>query len=731
LNTEANPLNYPPTSSADEQNLEIERDGGRSRRPGFDVEQFYQENTAPITIQTGVEIGRNQFHWKNVGGDPDVEFVVVQLGNYVAIHNLGEIPVSATPVFTKTFATSVYGNTFGFSDVDGSLVIATGLKQVTVLTYDGTTITSQDRTLYTRDLFGVASTISGDNLTDALGLQIRPTTKSDEHIYNLRNQTWGPPRVEDGNTTTQKDCITEFEATASAYPSNADYVTPFLFADVNKTSDENVKRFFHTTAVSTPPRSARAPLGYFIIDALERGVSRLSEVQKLNTTYSVLGHDITSLPADTTPGGPSVVGQYAGRVWYGGFSGEVVDGDAKSPRMSSYLLFSRLVRDPSEINLCYQAADPTDAEDPDLVSTDGGFIKIDGAYNIQALVAIETSLFVMAENGVWQITGDDSNTFTATAYSVSKISSNGCVSGNSVVLSNNRLAYWGENAIYGVERDQFGSWVVINTTEDTIQTLYDSIPLTDKENSIGYYDEDNNTIRWVYGGSIGSRETTTELLLDLRFSAYTKNLINLPGDVQGILSVSGGESNLDDTDLSVTVGGVAVTVGGETVFVPQVVLSQDVTQSYYTVLLEFDNAVKYTFGRYRRADTPYDWTALGLPTDSPAFLQTGPVTLGDARLRKDVPYLTSYLRHAPTDEVVPSCFLKTKWDWTIDIETEKWSTPRQVYRPMRPEQAGGITSSRSRVRGGGRSVAFRFESEEGKPFRIYGWELNVQSGTEE
>src|SRR3546814_15771309 len=102
--------------------------------------------------------------------------------------------------------------------------------------------------------------------------------------------------------------------------------------------------------------------------------------------------------------------------------------------MSSYVLFSQLVTDATSIVACYQSNDPTSSDQSDLLHTDGGFIRIEGAFNIVGLVNIGAALVVFAENAVWTISGGNSNGFTATGYKVTKITSSGCISHGSIVV---------------------------------------------------------------------------------------------------------------------------------------------------------------------------------------------------------------------------------------------------------------------------------------------------------
>lgn len=738
LNTEANPLNFPPTGSFDESNMNINRDGSRIRRLGFDVEEDYEVRTATnVSFDDEQIIGRRQFRWSNVGGASSDEFLVVQVGNFISIHNLDILPLSSPEslVYTLELPIDTYSTDYGFAIVDGALVMGTGEKQIYIFEYKNGAIELTRESLLIRDLFGVEVNIDGTELTSPINIQVRPSTSTQPHVYNLRNQGYTLPVPRREQSITLYDPIEEFNLIEGTYPSNADLFNEFYFPDPAIVFNTTIERYLGPNNVATLPRNSKAPVGYFIIDAMERGTSRSTREGALRAEHPELTFVGNTLPSDTTPGGPSVLAQYSGRVWYAGFSGEVVDGDNKSPRMSSYILFSQTVTDPSKIKNCFQEADPTSNQDADLVATDGGFIKIDGAYNISALVPIESSLFVLAENGVWRISGDGGNSFSATEFSISKLSDQGCISGSSAVVTDNSMLFWGEYAIYGIERNQFGEWQTINVSRNNIQRLYDSISLFDRSRSIGYYDPDNTTVRWLYGSDFIDRSSSEELILDLQFNVFTKNKIELPTGVSGLFTVSGGTTSDDNTELTVFTDVEDVTDNAdEDVTVPKTNVVRDTTRSFYCILLNYGATVTYTFGQYRREDTTDDWTAFGEATDSPAFLLTGSITGGDGRLRKDVPYITTHFKQTDDETLASidsSCVFSSQWDWTPNAETGKWTNPRQIYRILRDSHAGGIVSTRSKVRGSGRSVAFKFESEPQKNLHIYGWEFNLEATGDE
>lgn len=731
LNTEGNPLSFPSNASFDEANMEINSDGSRSRRGGFDVEADY------VTVDTGIPrrvglAGRTQFRWKNPGGDPSKQLLVVQIGNYLGVHDLDEFPLSDGLIYSTTFDIDTYNTNFDYAVVDGILVVANGLKEVTVLEYDSGTVTKSTKSLLIRDFFGVESEYDGDTLTEAQNLTIRPDSLSDEHTYNLRNQTFALPRVDGSdNDLILEDPLDIFYVRSgnTVYPSNSDSSVPHLVADSTKDSGRTLERFQASDLYNNPTGTGKAPQGYFIIDALERGESRLEQEQSLRDQYSDLTQTVSSLPEDITPGGATALAQYSGRVWFSGFSGEVTDGDGKSPRMSSYLLFSQVVTDPTQIGNCFQEADPTSHEDPDIVDTDGGFIKIDGAYGIKKLVPAGSSLFVFAENGVWRVLGSDGDSFRATGYSVFRLTDEGCVSSGSVVLSGSTMFYWGESDIFTVTKDQIGDWVVQNISEQTVDSLYSEISTSERSNVVGYHDMENSAVRWLYGNFLSENTSSKELILNTKFGAFTFNTIPHTDLAEGPFCVSGGQTFTGNVSEVVTVSGETVTVSGEDVTVPLTNQLRDASSTLYCVVLDYAPTITYTFGGYQEGQV-LDWDLLGEGVDSPAYLVTGPLTGGDGRLRKDVPYLTTYFKQTEESDWSgdeSSCFVRSQWDWTTDIDSGKWSNSRQAYRRPRAKPGQALIVTRNKIRGSGRSVSFRFESEEGKGMHLYGWDFNLES----
>lgn len=728
--TESNPLSFPDNSNFDELNFDILEDGSRRRRLGFDLEDSYETVDTGILNQENNPAGLNQFRWVNAGGAPDKVILVAQIGNYIGFHDLDSFPISDNLITSYTMNIDTYSNRYSFAVTDGVLVVATGAKEISVFEYDGTSITKTDKKLYVRDLFGVEAQGDGRTLTTVDNINYRPTNLTQTHTYNLRNQTFGPPRVtRNGDNTDLVDPISDFYVGggSTVYPSNSDAVTPYLFAQPNSLSDAVVERYHGDTAFRSPPEVIVSPKGFFIIDALERGQSRLDQISDLMNENPSLTHNVTSLPADRTPKGAKVIEAYAGRIWYAGFSAAVIDGDEKSPRMSSYILFSQLLSDPTQINRCYQEASPTSNVDSALVETDGGFVKVEGAYNIQRMITIQSSLFVFAENGVWEISGIDRNSFTATSYRVNKVSEEGCISGTSVVSANNLLVYWSQGSINIITRNDYGDWVVQDLSETTIRSFYlDEITPPERTQAIGYYDPARSAIRWLYGNGLNSGIAGKELIISFKYNSFLKNTISNSNDVKGPVSISGGIGIKAESTSNVTVNGATVTENSVTVTVTRLIQQQaNPNQYFYCIILDTEPTITYTFGGYKNEDWE-DWSA----EDAPAYIVTAPNTATESRLRKDVPYLTTYYRHTgPSD--TSSCLVSSRWDWTTDANTSKWSTPREAYRPRTNFSGDSLLATRNRIRGNGRAVSFKFETSPGKDLRLYGWDHNLEATTEE
>src|SRR5690606_41594461 len=110
---------------------------------------------------------------------------------------------------------------------------------------------------------------------------------------------------------------------------------------------------------------------------------------------------------------------------------------------------------------------------PDLLDTDGGFIRIDGAYGIQRLINVSNALLILASNGVWMLQGGSDYGFKATNYLVSKISNYGCISPSTAVQVDKNVMFWSGDGFYLVSQNHFGVYVADNFSKSTIKSFYE------------------------------------------------------------------------------------------------------------------------------------------------------------------------------------------------------------------------------------------------------------------
>lgn len=748
LVTDASPLTFPENSSAVDINMELNSDGSRQRALGMDYEDLYQ--TISTTVAGTSDTAVNTYKWENAGGDPEKVIICVQFGNQVKFFDGDSQPLSAGLIGTRNFTSSLSSQRFSFSSVDGNLVIATGINLITVAKYNGSTLSYSTDTIKVRDFFGVQDFDGSTDLTVGAGIQRRPSSLTQAHRYNLRNQGYGVARMVN-NEDNVVDPITGFRDSHQAikgsnkYPSNSDSIAGFLYADASDNNDRNSRRYFAIDNVKNPIGSTPAAKGYFIIDLLNRGSSRITEASRNATTYPELGWNISSLPQDSTTGGATVISEFSGRIWYSGFNGENVNGDDKSPVLSSYIAFSQLVDDPSQITRCYQEGDPTADDAPDILDTDGGYIRLNDAYGISGMVNLGRNLMVIASNGVWRIYGGNDSGFSATNYVVEKITDKGARGPSSIVQIDNTLMYWSDDGIYWVRQNQYGDWSAESMTQNRIQRLYNSISIEDKKGCVATFDGYQRKVRWLYNNHFAIVGEQKELIFDVNLNAFYERHISQLNVGNVPLVMSSFNTNTfkvtEQVEL-VTVEGVNVTENSNLVTVTEAIRSSDnsLYEIGYVVVTQILPTIQYTFGAYTDPDF-IDWkSANGVGVDSPATLVTGTATGGDAMLYKQIPYLYVHMKRTEdgfVGDFVPdnqsSCKIQSRWDWTNSANANKWGPEFEAYRYRRVYMPADIMDdfdtgyeliiTKNKLRGRGRSIAFRFSSSPGKEMHIYGWAL--------
>jgi len=755
--TEANPLEFPENASLDEQNMNINRDGSRQRRFGMDWSDAAHEIALADSLSsTGDAV--SSFSWKSVGNNGEVNLGVVQRGLKLYFYDLNLPDPSSSLLYTHTFTPLEMPSAavpIHFSSAYGKLIMAVGTQIVYVGTWNGSSLDTplDSYSLEVRDRWGV---------DDGLAVDFRPPTLSVAHEYNLRNQGWplvtwvvNPPG--DGSVApSYLDPLATTPANffiitgALAYPSNADLFWAAKMAVILPTSTQVNNINAHSTwelsklNFGTTP----APRGHYIIDPFSRGASRIA----------VSG--IIGLPADQSFGYVNSVASYAGRIWHSVVSTIGTQLGDFSPNIGNMLFYSIASSDIDKWNKCHAEGDPSSEESNDPIDTDGGFVTLTEAGRIFKMIPMGESLFVFATNGVWEIFGGDQG-FSATIQSVVKVTDIGPLSEKTIVDGENVIAYWAETGIIAISISPTTlRGTPINITEETIQSYYDDILIDFKLEAKGEYDRISKQILWLYNTVEQESKYyfTKELVLDLNKQAFSKREIIPVSKTLGIGPYPTAHLKMQNIIIGtvpedVTVGGVPVTAGGETV---TIIISSSEQKTKTSLLYFIANtdgiAEDYYLGSYINFNF-IDWEriqgALGdFGKDTPAYLLTGYTTGGDSSRDKWAPYVSvkfkrtesGYVENPVTHEITlfdeSSCTLQGQWQWTNDPVVGRWTTPQQAYRLPRfftlsPEHifAHDVISTRNKIRGKGKALSIKFSSEPGKDMYIYGWGMDVAMKT--
>lgn len=680
LITEAAELTFPDGASVDELNCDLRRDGSRRRREGVALESNYTLSSFTITNDELVNTG----NWVNVGGNASLEFLVIQKGNSLYFYNKADLPYSSqAESFSVSLSSYEFSGSIGannakcqFASINGTLVVSSEAINTIVITYTGSNITVASIAFKTRD-FEWQGNVDEYSTNDS--------TPSAGRTYDAKNAGWG----QGGGPADYTKALTHPWYAGKDQEGNYD-------------AAEWAKVFAGTTLTAN---------GHFILDFFNKVRSGLTTETESSRFKSVAS--------------------FSGRVFYAGLT---------SAKNAGTILFSRLVEDEADLGKCYQQNDPTAEYLSDLVATDGGFINIPDAVNIQLLYPFRSSLFVFAENGVWQITGVD-GIFSATAYGVNRVSNIGLLNPQAFVQAEGLPFWWSRFGIHTLTIDEVsGQGSEQNITISTIQSFWDRISTTAKAKVTSIYDSINKKIYWAYPDNDETIESKLNniLILDLTLSAFypwkISDQASNTSSVVGLSFYSGFGATELALDVITSAGDDVVTSAGDDVINTQI--SDFTTGDPALVLLVRDGATnKLTMAKFSDAGF-LDWG----DTDYTSFAETGYDFIGDLIVKKNAPYIAVYSRLTEQgftgnevdgyESIRPSSLLvSTAWDFNSNF-----GSPQEAYRFKHPivvdpdnlsnfNYPEDVITTRLKVRGHGRSMRIKYESTQGKDFILLGWGL--------
>ena len=697
LVTEASELTFPDGASVDELNCDLRRDGTRRRRLGVEYETGNVLSSFTLSDSEQTATGA----WVNVGGNADLEFLVLQKGATLYFYNKGALPYS-NQVESNSVNLSSYQHSGSagadtakcqFTSIKGNLVVSSPEINTIAIEYSSGTFTVTQISFEIRDFEYQGNTSE---------YYEEKSSPSQNRKYDTQNAGWV-------GTKGAAALSTWSSANSGKHPP----LTHPWYAGKDSNGDFNATEWDRIFGGTTLTGNGHYILDFFTKDrATASGLSGLTK------------------PTDAEASRFRCAESFSGRVFYAGID---------SAENAGTILFSKVVETVDDLGICHQQNDPTAEYLSDLYATDGGELRIPDAVKIQRLYAYQNSLFVFAENGVWQISGVD-GVFRATEFSVNRVTRVGMLQPQTFVEAEGVPFWWSRFGIHTLTTDPVsGQGTEQNLTIPTVQTFWDAIDADAKLKVTAVYDAINKRIYWGYPNAdeTVASKLNNFLILDVPLQAFypwkISDQTSNTDCVVGLAFYSGYGAS--EVALDVTSNNGAddvVTSNGNDVVSTQISNTNTGDAAIVLICREGSNN-KITFGAFTAIDF-LDWTN----TNYSSFAETGYDFVGDLVTKKNAPYIVTHCRVTETGftgnendgyEPIRPSGLKVSAAWDF---AEDFGTSQQVYRlkyPLFPNNSNlsdfnypdDVITSRVKIRGHGRSMRIKYESEQGKDFLLLGW----------
>lgn len=447
-----------------------------------------------------------------------------------------------------------------------------------------------------------------------------------------------------------------------------------------------------TTINNVTLDNAQAPQGAFILSAFQQLRSSVSGIAGLTSITTVMR--------------PRTGTWFAGRIWYTGVdASQQATGDAQYYTWTESIYFSQIVQAVNDFGHCYEQNDPTSENLFDLLATDGGVINIQGSGAIYKLFPIQNGLLVFAANGIWYISGSGQAGFTATDYSIPKISSVQSIAGSSYVDVLGLPAFWNEEGLYLISLSKNSGSIktpdigldVNNIALGSILSFYNNIPLQSKKFVKGAYNPIDYTIQWIYK-SVNETDITSRYQYDsvLTFNTATQAFYpySLSNDgvgpwVHAINYIAGP--------------------GGST--------SPDPVYKY--LVSEIINSTSYNFTFAEERDPTFvDWNSSGDPQNYTSYFVTGYMLRGKGLQKFQPEYVYIYSNN--TDNTAYK--IQGLWDYAINRNSGKYTSTQVVTNNTNINNFNKVFR-RHKIRGRGLVLQFKVTSMDGQDFQVMGWSV--------
>lgn len=702
LVTEATGLNYPENSCIETWDCQFDFFGRVLRRQGFDFE-FGYSNVAISKAACAI----NVYLWKNVTGDGLISFVVTQVGSTLYFYNAIDVAqlsgglISSTinlATFSPSGATAPNFNDCQFADGLSKLYVFHPFLENFYVTYDpiANTVTATQYELMMRDF-------EGQLVLDPYAIDFRPpvtiSTVDKHHLYNLYNQGW----INADGTTPALTSWQNGQSADSAHgivasggmgnlPSNCDVW--WLFKNGYDVFDHY--QAVQTGLMGVSRGNTLAPNGHYLLNVynLDRGTA--SGLTGLTNT--------TSGTARTSTGA-----FFAGRVFYSGIN---------AAGYTSKIYFTQIIERDDQLGNCYQQCDPTNQDLFDLLPADGGVISIPEAGTIYKLFPSTNGLLVFAYRGVWLITGSVGTGFTATDFTVSKLSSIRTVSSTSFVDVNGVPMWWNTDGIFTCQGGNLqASPQVQSMSISTIQTFFNDIPNASKLTAKGYFNPLEQTVQWLFTTiepSIIDDQYTFNSVLNynvLTGAFYPWTIA--PGDpsIHALVVVDGLGGTAVESLIVDNTGTQVVDNLGNSVDAYSLTNTSILPKTKFLTSFPISGVNNFTWSENISA-TYTDWATYGTNENYTSYFITGYKIHGQAEMKFQPMYV--YVYH----EGLGQAYIQGIWDFATSSDTGRYSS-KQLLTYDDPNYSNN--HKRVKIRGQGLTLQYYIHSLPGQPFTMIGW----------
>lgn len=471
------------------------------------------------------------------------------------------------------------------------------------------------------------------------------------------------------------------------------------------------------------PTATEIYVDFLYTGALLYTVGSVTEIVDSVVTYGYAskGGFYTKPTGYTTTLRPTAVATFAGRVWFAGCDHE---------ELADTIMFSQVgastIDGAKAYSKMYQAGDPTAEYLSIVLPTDGGTIQIPGLSGVKAMVTVGKSIVILANTGVWEISGGDQY-FSALAIEVRKIADAEILSPQGYAITDVGLMLASPRGLFKIGADQqSGRLNAGNVTLDTIQTAWNSITSTAMKTVQLCYDNELYRLYIFHkvGFSFPGQKINRAFVYDLTKESFYK------------LSFPGTGDN----------------------YIHGVVMLNNVPGVYANKKLKF-----FVVSLQGSSDSPYlqldicdmentqflDWN----DSEQIPFLETGYDGIGEANYRaQDVAQASpDHMRHRFSPNVFvymkrtetgvdtetlevqgkSSLLMEGRWEFTDNYESGNISSTQEVYRPRSKSlteiPSGTVVISRSKVRGKGRSLHLKFTGQPGMDAHLLGYSIEYKA----